>query len=79
MNNFDYYAAARSLIAQLTNDGYLAEASRLHAAVEGGATGTEILMALRFHLEQIIQHVPLRGESQIRASELLVELSDVLQ
>lgn len=79
MSDFDHYAAARRLISQLSHAGYTAEATSLNAAIEEGATGTEIFMALRFHLSKIIQSVPLKGESQILASRLLAELEDALQ
>ena len=79
MSDFDHYAAVRVLIAHLSHAGYAAEAASLTAAMEEGATGTEIFMALRFHLSKIIQSMPLQGESQRLASRLLSELEDALE
>jgi len=79
MSNFDHYAAARDLMSRLDNDGYAADAATLRSAMENGATGTEIFMALRFHLSEIIRRVPLKGESQIQASRLLAELNEALE
>lgn len=79
MSNFDYYAAAKDLISRLESDGYADDASKLRSAMEEGATGTEIFMALRFHLSEVVRRVPLKGESQTRASRLLAELNDALE
>lgn len=79
MSNFDYYAAAQELISRLENEGHAADAAKLRSAIEDGSTGTEILMALRFHLAEIIRQTPLKGESQIKASRLLAELNDALE
>ena len=79
MSNFDHYAAARDLISHLDRDGFASDAIKLRTAMEEGATGTEIFMALLFHLSEIIRRLPLTGESQIRASRLLAELNDALE
>jgi hypothetical protein len=79
MSNFDHYEAAQDLISCLEKDGFIEYASRLRSAMEDGATGTEILMGLRFHLSEIIRLLPVTGELQIRALELLAELNDVLE
>lgn len=47
--------------------------------MDEGATGTEIFMALRFHLAEIVKRVPLKGDSQILASRLLAELDEALE
>ena len=79
MSNFDHYVAARDLISLLEKEGCATDAAKLRSAIEDGATGTEILMALRFHLSGIIRQVSLKGESQVRASTLLAELNDALE
>jgi hypothetical protein len=79
MSNFDHYAEASNLIDHLSVDGHPIEAAILKSALEDGATGTEILMALRFHLSGIIRRVSLTGASQIIASRLLSELNEVLE
>lgn len=79
MSNFDYYAATEELISRLEQDGHVRDAAKLRSAIEEGSTGTEIFMALRFHLAEIVRSVPLKGESQIKASRLLGELNDALK
>lgn len=79
MTKYDHYAAARDLISQLDAEGYAEHASKLQAAMEEGATGTEIFMALRFHLSEIVQRVSLQGETKLRASRLLSELNNALR
>jgi hypothetical protein len=49
----DYYEEAREISLRLEQDGLTSEAVSLVHAVEDGATGTEILMALRWHLRRI--------------------------
>jgi hypothetical protein len=79
MSSFDFYAAARGLISYLEQTSHMAAAELLRAAVEEGATSTEILMALRFHLANIIKQVPLEEDASTLASRLLVELEHVLE
>lgn len=78
MKNFDHYEAARDLISCLNAEGYLSDASNLQAAMEEGATGTEIFMALKFHLSELVLRVPLTGESKQKAARLLLELNNAL-
>jgi len=78
MSRFDYYAAARKLISRLESAGHATEAASLNAAIEEGATGTEILMALRFHVADILERIPLTGDARALASRLLAELRDAL-
>lgn len=49
----DYHAEGRDIAARLRQQGLTAEAQSLVDAIEGGSTGTEILMALRWHLDRI--------------------------
>ena len=48
----DYYAEAESVCEELEGAGRSDVADDLRAAMEAGSTGTEILMALRWKLEQ---------------------------
>lgn len=54
MNEFDHYAVANDLIERLESDGHGRDARTLRDAIERGATGTEIFMALQFHLREIL-------------------------
>lgn len=79
MTNFDHYAAARTLISHLEHAGLASEAAALVAAMEDGATGTEIFMALRFHLSEILNRAHLPVDARKLASRLMNELDDTLQ
>lgn len=78
MTNFDYYAVARDLIQGLVAEGYPTHASKLQDAIDNGSTGTEILMALRFNLNEISKKVSLSPKLLALISTLLVELNSVL-
>lgn len=49
----DYYAEAREVARYLDEGGHATEARSVIESIETGATGTEILMALRWNLEQL--------------------------
>ncbi len=49
----DYYAEARDIAMLLEQAGLASDAASLVDAIEGGATATEILMALRWQLDRI--------------------------
>jgi hypothetical protein len=51
----DYYADARALGAALRDHGLPEWAQRIDAVIEAGATGTEILMGLRWTLGQLME------------------------
>lgn len=52
-STYDIYRAANAFISRLADAGHENEAAMLRSAIENGATGTEILMALRFSMERI--------------------------
>jgi hypothetical protein len=54
----DYYADTRDLAAKLTARGLGVWSQRLTDAVAAGATGTEIVMALRWILAQMLEAEP---------------------
>jgi hypothetical protein len=78
MANFDYYAVAQDLISRLEAEGRTADAEKLWSAIDEGATGTEIFMALRFYLLEITKHASLEGELQLIVARLLAELNRAL-
>ena len=49
----DYYAEAGEIARCLERDGLARDAQNLRDAISDGSTGTEILMALRWHLQRI--------------------------
>src|SRR2546422_504384 len=48
----DYYVETQGLIDALTRQGYVDDANGLKGAIEGGATANEILMAIRWGLQE---------------------------
>ena len=50
----DHDAEARDLIGALAAAGFAERSARLQNAIEGGATGTEIVMTLRWELQQLL-------------------------
>ena len=79
MTTFNHYAAVQDLILRLEREGFAAGAEDLRLAVEGGATGTEIFMALRFHLLGIIKRGNLIAETRQSAMELVTKLEEGLR
>ena len=78
MSTYDHYAAAKELIDRLTEIGYREAATTLDNDLAGGATATEILMALRFHLKPIISAIPRNSEEAQMARRLLSEIDSAL-
>ena len=79
MPDFDVYETTRLLISRLHSDGYAEDAANLRSAMENGATGGEIFMALRPHVADIVRRVPLPADWLIRASRLLAEIDWALR
>jgi hypothetical protein len=52
----DYYAETRALAAKLTDQGYAGWSEQLTDEIAAGATGTEIVMGLRWVLAQLLQN-----------------------
>ncbi len=65
----DYYAEAEAVCQELESAGRADLAADLRAAVEAGSTATEILMALRWKLEESLaaESDLGRAESSMRA------------
>jgi hypothetical protein len=75
MTSYDHYAAATELISRLTASGHQEAAETLGRSIEGGATATEILMALRFHLKSIIARLPPSSDTALLAQRFLSEIN----
>lgn len=52
----DHYAEARALAAKLAEQGYGIWSEQLTEKIAAGATGTEIVMGLRWVLAQLLQN-----------------------
>jgi hypothetical protein len=76
----DYYADTRDLAAKLTARGLGDWSRRLTDAVAAGATGTEIVMALRWTLAQMLEtKVVLPDDLRRQATDLHAGLDKLLR
>lgn len=71
----DYHREARDIASRLEQEGLKAESASLVEAIEGGSTGTEILMALRWHLDRVDKGGAVKDPETRR---LVVDLSQAI-
>ena len=75
----DLYAEASALAGNLADAGHSEWERRIHNAIAGGATATEILMALRWTLsEMLLRDEGIRDSLRDNASRLRNELDQAL-
>lgn len=79
MKNFDYYNEAKELSFLLEKEGKSEYANVLIDAIEQGSVGTEIFMALKYHLGFIIKLKDISHTSRKIAICLFNEIDKVLQ
>ena len=76
----DFYADTRDLAAKLTARGRGDWSQRLTDAMAAGATGTEIVMALRWTLAQMLETEPaLADDLRQQATDLHAGLDKLLR
>ena len=75
----DYYEEARTIINSLEREGLRSEADAVREVMAAGATATEILMGVRWQLQQIERaNKTANVVTKRRIRELLQELNKVL-
>jgi hypothetical protein len=75
----DYYAEAKEVAAILEREGLPEEAESLVRAISDGSTGTEILMALRWHRVQMdTSKFKLTAQTRSRVRELRQAIAGAL-
>lgn len=74
MAGYDHYKEADELIEELRKFGFDEAADGLREAIDGGSTGTEIFMALRWKLGKLLEQSKLPELLQARAKRLRKEL-----
>lgn len=79
MTEYDHYNEAKTLISTLRDTPCADYADALQAAIDGGSTGTEIFLALRWNLEHLIDEENLDPAIRRRAIQLRDELDSALQ
>jgi hypothetical protein len=79
VSDFDYYGKLRDLESALDTAGLGPWAERVREAVASGATGTEILMAVRAILRELSAQATLPATIRQSVSVILKETSRALQ
>jgi hypothetical protein len=80
MSERDFYAEALELASRLTDEGFGGWANRFEEAISAGFTATEILMALRWHAQQLqAAGLSLTADADGRLNSLLVGLEEALR
>lgn len=80
MSSTDYYLTARKIATELSQTGYSDWGARIINAIEAGSTATEILMGVRWHLDQFRElKFPISPVLESKISSLLVELDNLLK
>lgn len=79
MSNYDHYQEAKSIITMLQESSLANYSDLLQNAMDEGATGTEIFMALRWNLENLLKEDDLDDLIKARITRLKEELDKALQ
>jgi hypothetical protein len=79
MGNPDYYGEARSIATKLFERGEFDWSERIEDAISGGSTATEILMRVRFCLQELLDSGLPDGEEERASRELVAQLDEVLR
>lgn len=79
MNTYDHHAEAQELAAMLRKESLGNYADALVTAIQEGATGTEIFMALRWNIKNIIDAKKCSDLTDAKARRLYQELDKALQ
>ena len=79
MPKYDHYKEAEHLASLLVQDGAKEYSALLLNAMNEGCTGSEICMALRWHVNNILKLDFISDESRAYAQKLWIELDKVLQ
>jgi hypothetical protein len=74
--SIDYYAQTRQIIDALAAEGLSSDGDALRDAIAAGSTGTEILMAVRWHLQQVDRS---NKTSNVVTKRMIRELLDQLE
>ena len=79
VDKYDCYKEAEELIKILHLSSCLKHYSEtLQAAIDGGSTGTEIFMALRWNLKKLLKEKSCEGLVRDKSKKLLEELNKAL-
>lgn len=72
----DFYKNIREFTGQLETAGFSAWASKLTDAIDAGSTGSEILMAVRWNLQELLRNeVDLPSALKLQAEGFIQEIT----
>lgn len=77
--SYDHYKETEELISMLENTAMQHYGKILQSALQGGATGTEIFMALRWNIHKLLQETCLDEAIKAKAKRLIEELEKALK
>ncbi len=79
MTSFNHYVVAKKIARDLKKLGYVDWYNKVDDAIVSGSTGTEILMALRWHFKELIKsNATLPQELSDRINELNEKINESL-
>jgi hypothetical protein len=79
MSKFDYISEAQVIRDQLVGEQLSNWKKRIDEAIEDGATGTEILMALRWTMAELLKASPnLSSDVVARVKDYVIEANKLL-
>ncbi|GAB4187966.1 MAG: hypothetical protein Tsb002_13760 [Wenzhouxiangellaceae bacterium] len=76
---YDPYEEAAELISMLKNTHFQDYGSAIQCAMDEGATGTEIFMALRRQIEKLLAEPLMNDVIKAKARRLLSEVDEALE
>ena len=80
MSSFDHYSAAEKIAKLLESEGKGEWSRKISNAMEESFSGTEILMALRWHLKECLDSLKdLSPTTVLEIKRLLVEIDPLLE
>jgi ABC-type enterochelin transport system ATPase subunit len=79
METYDFYSKAREIARKLEKENLTDQASKVVDAISAGSTATEILMILRWELDQVLLNSPLlSGDIRNEIFDFICKVDEVL-
>lgn len=77
---YDHYKEAKELTEELKKENLRQYADKIIGAIEEGSTGTEIFMALRWNIKNLLkdQKASISNANRAKANRLYIELDKAL-
>lgn len=79
MCEFELYKEARILADELNHLNLIDHSEAIQDAIDNGATGTEICMALRFSLKELLRDTKCSADTRLMAKKLHCKVNVILK